>query len=88
MSGIKIPVTGTKGEILALVLDEAQVSVLDVRGFNDREIKRLVNTLIWGSKADIICLQNTKLEGNVLEMAKQMWGVRWVGQAYLATREC
>lgn len=55
----------------------------NVRGLNNRDKKRLVNSLVWGWKADIICLQETKLEGNVSEMAKQIWGGRWVRQAYL-----
>ncbi|KAH0746268.1 hypothetical protein KY285_007925 [Solanum tuberosum] len=36
--------------------------------------RRLVNSMIWGWKADIICLQETKLEGNVIDLAKQVWG--------------
>lgn len=55
----------------------------NVRGLNDRVKRRLVNSMIWGWKTDIICLQETKLEGNVTELAKQVWGGRWVKQAYL-----
>ncbi|WMV23105.1 hypothetical protein MTR67_016490 [Solanum verrucosum] len=39
--------------------------------------------MIWGWKADIICLQETKLEGNVVDLAKQVWAGRWIKQAYL-----
>ncbi|KAG5582499.1 hypothetical protein H5410_053126 [Solanum commersonii] len=55
----------------------------NVRELNNREKWRLVNSLVGGWKADIICLQETKLEGNVSEMAKQSWGGRWVRQACL-----
>ncbi|KAG5621167.1 hypothetical protein H5410_006385 [Solanum commersonii] len=40
-------------------------------GLNNLEKRRLVNSMIWGWKADIICLQETKLEGNVVDLAKQ-----------------
>jgi len=46
----------------------------NVRGLNNLEKRRLVNSMIWGWKADIICLQETKLEGNVIDLAKQVWG--------------
>lgn len=32
-----------------------------------------MNSMIWGWKADIICLQETKLKGNVIEVAKKVW---------------
>ena len=32
---------------------------------------------------DIICLQETKLEGNLYEEVKQIWGGRWVRFACL-----
>lgn len=55
----------------------------NVRGLNNREKRRLVNSMVWGWKVDIICLQETKFEGNVSKMAKQIWGRRWVRHVYL-----
>lgn len=55
----------------------------NVMGLNNRDKRRLVNNLIMGWKADIICLQETKLEGNVVEVVKQVWGGRWIRHAAL-----
>ena len=38
----------------------------NVRGLNNKDKRRLVKVL-WGWNADIICLQETKLEGDVME---------------------
>lgn len=34
-------------------------------------------------KADIICLQETKLEGDIYDIIKQIWGGRWIKFAQL-----
>uniref|UniRef100_M1ALD1 Endonuclease/exonuclease/phosphatase domain-containing protein n=1 Tax=Solanum tuberosum TaxID=4113 RepID=M1ALD1_SOLTU len=34
-------------------------------------------------KADIICLQETKLQGDITELVRQIWGDRWVKMACL-----
>ncbi|KAG5577907.1 hypothetical protein H5410_058041 [Solanum commersonii] len=34
-------------------------------------------------KADIICLQETKLQGGITELVRQIWGDRWVKMACL-----
>lgn len=38
----------------------------NVRGLNNKDKRRLVKVL-WGWNADIICLQETKLEGDEME---------------------
>lgn len=49
----------------------------NVRGLNKIDKRRLVkNSFIdWG--ADIICLQETKLEGDVEDIVDYIWGGRW-----------
>jgi len=46
----------------------------NVRGLNDRDKRRLVKSVMKGWNADIICLQETKLEGNMEEKVGQIWG--------------
>ncbi|CAN4125589.1 unnamed protein product [Withania somnifera] len=55
----------------------------NVRGLNNIDKRRLVKNslLVWG--ADIICLQETKLEGDVEDIVKQIWGGRWTSYACL-----
>jgi len=55
----------------------------NVRGLNDREKRRVVHNLLSGWRADIICLQETKIEGDISKMVKQIWEGRWIRYAYL-----
>ncbi|XP_060210641.1 uncharacterized protein LOC132637591 [Lycium barbarum] len=55
----------------------------NVRGLNDRDKRRIVQSLVVDWKADIICLQETKLEGDIRDIVKQVWGGRWIKFAYL-----
>lgn len=50
----------------------------NVRGINCREKRRTINSAIKDWKADVICLQETKLEGNRGEEIKQVWGNRGI----------
>lgn len=62
----------------------------NVRGLNNREKRRLVNSLVIEWNGNIICLQETKLERNLTEEMRQIWGGRWVNFACLeasGTRE-
>lgn len=42
-----------------------------------------MKSLVIEWNVDIICLQETKLEGNLSEVVKQIWGGRWVTFACL-----
>ncbi|KAM3222863.1 hypothetical protein P3L10_022133 [Capsicum annuum] len=55
----------------------------NVRGLNDRGKRRVVKNCIEQWRADIVCLQETKLQGNLQEIVKQLWGGRWVNFACL-----
>ncbi|WMV46111.1 hypothetical protein MTR67_039496 [Solanum verrucosum] len=55
----------------------------NIRGLNDREKRRVVHSLLSGWRADIVCLQETKIEGDISEMVKQIWGGRWIRYACL-----
>lgn len=43
----------------------------------------MVKSCIEQWKADILCLQETKLQGDIQEAAKQIWGGRWAKYACL-----
>ncbi|WMV25031.1 hypothetical protein MTR67_018416 [Solanum verrucosum] len=60
------------------VLEDGSVSQ-NTRFLNGREKRRVVKSLIWDWKADIICFQETKLEGEIKEWINQIWGQRWIG---------
>lgn len=55
----------------------------NVRGLNNKDKRRLVKSVMGGWNADIICLQETKLERDVIEEVRQIWGGRWVKYACL-----
>lgn len=53
------------------------------RGLNERDKRRLVESLVIELNTDFLCLQETKLEGDIKEMINQIWGCRWVRYACL-----
>lgn len=55
----------------------------NARGLNERDKRRVVKSLSWDWKADIICFQETKLEGDIKELINQIWEERWVRYACL-----
>jgi len=55
----------------------------NVRGLNNRDKRRVIKNIMGDWKADIICLQETKLQGNITELVRQIWGDRWVKMACL-----
>ncbi|KAG5591548.1 hypothetical protein H5410_042062 [Solanum commersonii] len=52
----------------------------NVRGLNDREKIKVVHSLLSEWRADIVCLQETKIEGDISEMVKQIWGGRYISE--------
>ncbi|KAM3252928.1 hypothetical protein P3L10_006998 [Capsicum annuum] len=55
----------------------------NVRGLKEQGKRRVVQSLIQEWKANIVYLQETKLEGNVHELIKQIWAGRWIKYACL-----
>ncbi|XP_015166436.1 uncharacterized protein [Solanum tuberosum] len=55
----------------------------NVRGLNDVGKRRVVRNCIDQWKANIVCLQETKLQGDLQDIVKQIWGGRWNRFAYL-----
>jgi len=55
----------------------------NVRGLNCRDKRRIINSVFQEWKADVICLQETKLEGENGEAIRQVWGSRGVKYAQL-----
>lgn len=48
-----------------------------VRGQNDRSKRRIIRSLVVDWKADIICFQETKLQGGITDIVRQILGGRW-----------
>lgn len=46
----------------------------NVKGLNCSRKRKLVRNMIQNWKADVVCLQETKLKGNILEIIKEVWG--------------
>jgi len=55
----------------------------NVRGLNSRDKRRVVKNIMGDWKADIICLQETKLQGDLTGLVMQIWGGRWIKMACL-----
>lgn len=55
----------------------------NVRGLNSRDKRRVVKNIMGDWKADIIYLQETKLQGDLTGLVTQIWGGRWIKIACL-----
>ncbi|XP_070020674.1 uncharacterized protein [Nicotiana sylvestris] len=62
-----------------------KVKVLNwnIRGLNDKNKRSIVGSLVREWRADIVCLQQTKMEDIPASMLYQIWGNRWVEWAEL-----
>nr|XP_033515727.1 exodeoxyribonuclease-like [Nicotiana tomentosiformis] len=55
----------------------------NVRGLNDKKKREIIKSQVLNWKTNIICLHETKLEGEIKEIVSQIWGGRWVMYACL-----
>ena len=55
----------------------------NVRGLNDREKRLQIKNLIKMWRADVICLQETKMELMSRSLVKSLWGCHYVDWACL-----
>ncbi|XP_070017179.1 uncharacterized protein [Nicotiana sylvestris] len=55
----------------------------NVRGLNDKKKREIIKSQVQNWRADIICMQETKVEGDIKEIVNQIWGGRWVSYASL-----
>ncbi|XP_070017166.1 uncharacterized protein [Nicotiana sylvestris] len=55
----------------------------NVRGLNDKKKREIIKSQVQNWRADIICMQETKVEGDIEEIVRQIWGGRWVRYASL-----
>lgn len=55
----------------------------NVQGLNDGEKRSTIKSLVQKWKADIICLQETKIEEWPVSLVRQLWGSRWAEWAVL-----
>jgi len=58
----------------------------NVRGLNEGDKRLKVRNLLRQWKADIICLQETKLDFVSNSLVRSLWGCRFVDWCYLASR--
>ena len=57
----------------------------NVRGLNEGEKRLRVRNLLHGWRADVVCLQETKLRGVSERMVRSLWRGRHVGWVALAS---
>ncbi|KAG5544181.1 hypothetical protein RHGRI_016809 [Rhododendron griersonianum] len=55
----------------------------NVRGLNARDKRVIVKVLLKGWRADVVCLQETKLKEATTEVVKEIWGSWWVDWIHL-----
>lgn len=55
----------------------------NVRGLNSISNKNIVKTCLQKWKVDVVCLQETKLNKGIEEIAKQLWACRWMRCGYI-----
>ena len=60
-----------------------KVVTWNVRGFNCGKKRALIRTITKKWKADVVCLQETKLSGDITEAVRDMWGNKWVDYVHL-----
>ncbi|XP_070009518.1 uncharacterized protein [Nicotiana sylvestris] len=77
-TALKIVSTPKKKKGSMEVQNLVKIISWNVRGLNRRDKRSIVNSLFESWKADIYCLQESKLEGDVQSFVKQIWGFRWV----------
>jgi endonuclease/exonuclease/phosphatase family metal-dependent hydrolase len=58
----------------------------NVRGLNEGDKRLKVRNLLRHWKADIICLQETKLDFVSNSLVRSLWGCHFVDWCYLASR--
>lgn len=49
-----------------------------MRELNDGEKGGLIKTLLKEWRCDVVVLQETKIEGDITNIARHVWGNRWV----------
>lgn len=55
----------------------------NVRGLNNQNSRVLIRNLLHKWRADVYCLQETKINNNIEEIAKQLGSCRWMRCGYL-----
>lgn len=55
----------------------------NVRGLNNNTNKNLVKTCLQKWKADVVCLQETKVNKGIEGIAYQLWSCRWMKLGFI-----
>lgn len=55
----------------------------NVRGLNCGKKRCMIRNMLRIWKADVVCFQETKLEGEIANIVKEIWGSRWADYVQL-----
>ncbi|XP_060216839.1 uncharacterized protein LOC132644270 [Lycium barbarum] len=55
----------------------------NVRGLNCAKKRNMIKNILLTWKADVVCFQEMKVEGEITEIVKDVWGNRWVSYVQL-----
>uniref|UniRef100_A0A0V0GSF1 Putative ovule protein n=1 Tax=Solanum chacoense TaxID=4108 RepID=A0A0V0GSF1_SOLCH len=55
----------------------------NVRGLNCGKKRCMIRNMLRIWKADVMCFQETKLEGEIANIVKEIWGSRWADYVQL-----
>uniref|UniRef100_M1BT70 Endonuclease/exonuclease/phosphatase domain-containing protein n=1 Tax=Solanum tuberosum TaxID=4113 RepID=M1BT70_SOLTU len=70
-------------DAILIVLMKINIVSWNVRGLNDARKRQLIKSLLHTWKADVYCFQETKLQGDIRNIVRELWANRWVKYAQL-----
>lgn len=70
-------------ELIFYLLMKIKILNWNVKGLNAKEKRVVVKSLLKGWKADVVCLQETKLNEMSMMIVKELWGSHWVNWIHL-----
>lgn len=66
-----------------IVLMKIIIISWNVRGLIDARKRQLIKSLLHTWKADVYCFRETKLQGDIRNIVRELWANRWVKYAQL-----
>lgn len=70
-------------DAILIVLMKIIIVSWNVRGLNDVRKRQLIKSLLHTWKADVYCFRETKLQGDIRNIVRELWANRWVKYAQL-----
>ncbi|WMV34480.1 hypothetical protein MTR67_027865 [Solanum verrucosum] len=71
------------GDATSCSLMKINIVSWNVKGLNDARKRLVIKSLIHNWKADVFCFQETKLQGDINNLVRDLWANRWVKHAQL-----